>query len=67
MGHRRFLPHDHFLRTSKSFNGEPELRLEPKLLSGEEVLGQLGHIDPSLFGKIDQRGNKRKRSAQYLN
>ncbi|XP_028055573.1 uncharacterized protein LOC114259747 [Camellia sinensis] len=67
MGHRRFLPHDHFLRTSKSFNGEPELRLEPKLLLGEEVLGQLGHIDPSLFGKIDQRGKKRKRSPQYLN
>ncbi|XP_028095397.1 uncharacterized protein LOC114295370 [Camellia sinensis] len=67
MGHHHFLPHDHFLRTSKSFNGEPELRLEPKLLSGEEVLGQLGHIDPSLFGKIDQRGKKQKRSPQYLN
>ncbi|XP_028061151.1 uncharacterized protein LOC114264655 [Camellia sinensis] len=67
MGHRRFLPHDHFSRTSKSFNGEPELRLEPKLFSREEVLGQLGHIDPSLFGKIDQCGKKRKCSPQYLN
>ncbi|CAL5419916.1 unnamed protein product [Camellia sinensis] len=66
-GHRRFLPHNHVLRKSKAFNGEPEHRLEPKLLSGEEVLGQLEHLDSTVFGKIDERGKKRKRSPQYLN
>ncbi|XP_028125331.1 uncharacterized protein LOC114322251 [Camellia sinensis] len=66
-GHRRFLPHNHVLRKSKAFNGEPERKLEPKLLSGEEVLGQLEHLDSTVFGKIDERGKKRKRSPQYLN
>ncbi|CAL5322070.1 unnamed protein product [Camellia sinensis] len=66
-GHRRFLPHNHVLQKSKAFNGEPEHRSEPKLLSGEEVLGQLEHLDSTVFGKIDERGKKRKRSPQYLN
>ncbi|XP_028076149.1 uncharacterized protein LOC114278323 [Camellia sinensis] len=66
-GHRHFLPHNHVLRQSKAFNGEPERRSEPKLLSGEEVLGQLEHLDSTVFGKTDERGKKQKRSPQYLN
>ena len=67
MGHCRFLPQNIFLHTNKSFDGNKEFRPKPKLLSGDEVLEQLKNIDQPTFGKVDEHGRKRKRSASYLN
>ncbi|KAH7848072.1 hypothetical protein Vadar_033521 [Vaccinium darrowii] len=68
MGHSRFLPADHPLRkSSHSFDGKDEDRSEPKMLSGEDILAQLNNVVQAIFGKVDERGKKRKRSPTYLN
>ncbi|KAH7864273.1 hypothetical protein Vadar_027678 [Vaccinium darrowii] len=68
MGHSRFLPADHPLRkSSHSFDGKDEDRFEPKMLSREDILAQLNNLVQAIFGKVDERGKKRKRSPTYLN
>ncbi|KAF7150380.1 hypothetical protein RHSIM_Rhsim02G0158700 [Rhododendron simsii] len=68
MGHSRFLPMDHPMRKSNhTFDGKAEDRPEPKFLSGEDVVAQLNRLVQTIFGKVDERGKKRKRSPSYLN
>nr|XP_009791250.1 PREDICTED: uncharacterized protein LOC104238556 [Nicotiana sylvestris]XP_009791251.1 PREDICTED: uncharacterized protein LOC104238556 [Nicotiana sylvestris]XP_009791252.1 PREDICTED: uncharacterized protein LOC104238556 [Nicotiana sylvestris]XP_009791253.1 PREDICTED: uncharacterized protein LOC104238556 [Nicotiana sylvestris]XP_009791254.1 PREDICTED: uncharacterized protein LOC104238556 [Nicotiana sylvestris]XP_009791255.1 PREDICTED: uncharacterized protein LOC104238556 [Nicotiana sylvestris] len=46
MGHKRFLPLDHKWRNDKeSFDGTKERRLPPKILSGEDIIGQVTDLD----------------------
>ncbi|GLT52919.1 hypothetical protein SLA2020_262280 [Shorea laevis] len=66
MGHRRFLPRGHVWREQKSlFDGTKEHRMEPKELSGDQLLQQLMHVREVQFGKA--RGNKRTRTGDELN
>ncbi|XP_043714726.1 uncharacterized protein LOC122663086 [Telopea speciosissima] len=64
LGHRRFLPQGHrFRRDKKSFDGYEEHELQPKPLSGYDILEELEGVQFPLFGKdiIDKHGKKKKR------
>ncbi|XP_043687637.1 uncharacterized protein LOC122638852 [Telopea speciosissima] len=63
LGHRRFLPPDHKFRTDRrSFDGHEEHRVQPKTLSGFDVLEQLWGAQFPPFGKdnIDKDGGREK-------
>ncbi|XP_043694159.1 uncharacterized protein LOC122644850 [Telopea speciosissima] len=67
LGHRRFLPPDHkFHSDRRSFDGHEGHRVQPKTLSGFDVLEQLWGAQFPPFGKdnIDKDGRKRKRGLQ---
>ncbi|XP_043699950.1 uncharacterized protein LOC122650616 [Telopea speciosissima] len=67
LGHRRFLPPDHkFCTDRRSFDGHEEHRVQPKTLSGFDVLEQLWGAQFPPFGKdnIDKDGGKRKRGLR---
>ena len=52
MGHRLFLPCNHsYQRQRKTFNGEQDFRMPPKILSGEEILENFDLI-PISWGKM---------------
>ncbi|XP_043714991.1 uncharacterized protein LOC122663380 [Telopea speciosissima] len=64
LGHHRFLPQGHrFRRDKKSFDGYEEHELQPKPLSGYDILEELEGVQFPLFGKdiIDKHGKKKKR------
>ncbi|XP_042515263.1 uncharacterized protein LOC122089606 [Macadamia integrifolia] len=64
LGHRRFLPQEHrFRRDKRSFDGHEEHRLQPKQLSGNDILEHLQYIDFPQFGKENnkQSGKKKQR------
>ncbi|XP_062119426.1 uncharacterized protein LOC133833422 [Humulus lupulus] len=51
MGHRRFLPAEHYLRNQmKAFNGKQELRGPPPIMTGEEIYEEIRLIN-NRFGK----------------
>ena len=52
MGHRLFLPCNHsYQRQRKTFNGEQDFRMPPKILSGEDILENFDLI-PISWGKM---------------
>ncbi|XP_042499868.1 uncharacterized protein LOC122078065 [Macadamia integrifolia] len=64
LGHRRFLPQEHrFRRDKRSFDGLEEHRLQPKQLSGNDILEHLQYVDFPPFGKENnkQSGKKKQR------
>ncbi|XP_060969785.1 uncharacterized protein LOC133037009 [Cannabis sativa] len=68
VGHRRFLEMSDPRRSSKKYNGKPEKRAPPPVLTGDDILSQLNRIPLSLPGKHKQFGGvKRKRSSEELN
>lgn len=68
MGHRRWLPGDHIWREESTlFDGTIEDRLQPNLLSGDEIFEQLSHVTQPCFGKEPAGQKKRKRAPNYLN
>ena len=68
VGHRRFLEMSDPRRRSKKYNGKPEKRAPPPVLTGDDILSQLDRIPLSLPGKHKQFGGvKRKHSSAVLN
>ncbi|KAM6575504.1 hypothetical protein CsatA_023831 [Cannabis sativa] len=68
VGHRRFLEMSDPRRRSKKYNGKPEKRAPPPVLTGDDILSQLDRIPLTLPGKHKQFGGvKRKRSSEELN
>ncbi|XP_061999523.1 uncharacterized protein LOC133716896 [Rosa rugosa] len=67
MGHRRWLPNDHYYRGWRNnFNGFPERRTRPKPKTGSEILRSLHGLKVQ-FGKGNNKKNKprkRKRATQ---
>lgn len=56
MGHRRFLPNDHPWRQNKSsFDNTKEVRRAPQPLIGDDVIAQLGNLQPVIFGKCTRK------------
>lgn len=56
MGHRRFLPNDHPWRQNKSsFDNTKEVRRAPQPLIGDDVIAQLGNLQPVIFGKSTRK------------
>lgn len=51
LGHRRFLPRNHpYRRLRKSFNGDPDHRSAPRVLTGKQVHERVSGIN-TVFGK----------------
>ncbi|KAK9277062.1 hypothetical protein L1049_006601 [Liquidambar formosana] len=67
MDHHRYLPLEHSWRKRMTmFNGKQEHRLQPRDLSGDDVLEQLSLVEEVSFGKPPKK-KKRKRSELELN
>ncbi|KAK9267622.1 hypothetical protein L1049_010053 [Liquidambar formosana] len=67
MDHRRYLPLEHSWRKRTiMFNGKQEHWLQPRDLSGDDVLEQLSFVKEVSFGKPPKK-KKRKRSELELN
>ncbi|XP_060959175.1 uncharacterized protein LOC133030449 [Cannabis sativa] len=68
IGHRRFLPMNDPMRTSKHFDGKPEFRPPPTLYSSDVILRQLEKLQTKLPGKHKMYGGvKHNRSLAELN
>ncbi|XP_021829050.1 uncharacterized protein LOC110769375 [Prunus avium] len=68
MGHRRYLRKNHPWRKSCDFDGKYEMRDQPRVFSGDEILLQFNHLRPCKPGKHpDNYDRKRKRMPMELN
>ncbi|XP_028124706.1 uncharacterized protein LOC114321702 [Camellia sinensis] len=66
VGHRAYLPDNHFWRKDKKFDGLTELRKKSLDLPVEKVMAQLEQLREVKFGK-DPTNKKRPRESKELN
>ncbi|GJR57661.1 protein kinase, ATP binding site-containing protein [Tanacetum coccineum] len=62
VGHRRFLPLNHYWRNDKTFNGKSDKRSQQKILTSAQILQQLADVPSRIPGKHPSyEGVKRQR------
>ncbi|XP_043721065.1 uncharacterized protein LOC122668585 [Telopea speciosissima] len=65
LGHRRFLPQDHrFRRDKRNFDGHEEYGLQPKPLSGNNILEQLQGVQFPPFEKENDEIENNKKNGK---